>query len=85
MHTSDVIFTSGATEANNLAITGLSTGHVNRIFVGATEHKSVLQPCSILGENGHTVIVIPVHNNGVRPVAPYTAFIIYPSVAFLMA
>ena len=64
MRASDVIFTSGATEANNLAITGLSTGHVNRILVGATEHKSVLQSCSMLGEAGHTVTIIPVRHDG---------------------
>ena len=64
MRASDVIFTSGATEANNLAITGLNTGHVNRILVGATEHKSVLQPCHMLSESGHTVSVIPVHHDG---------------------
>ena len=64
MRASDVIFTSGATDANNLAINGLNAGHVNKILVGTTEHKSVLQPCSILGENGHTVIVIPVYDNG---------------------
>ena len=65
MHTSDIIFTSGATEANNLAITGLNTGHANKILVGATEHKSVLQPCHMLSESGHTIIVIPVRENGV--------------------
>ena len=64
MRTSDVIFTSGATEANNLAINGVNTGHVNKILVGATEHKSVLQPCSILGENGHVVTVIQVQHDG---------------------
>ena len=64
MRASDVIFTSGATEANNLAITGLNTGHANKILVGATEHKSVLQPCHMLNESGHTVSVIPVHHDG---------------------
>ena len=64
MRASDVIFTSGATEANNLAITGLNTGHTNKILVGATEHKSVLQPCHMLSEAGHTVSVIPVHHDG---------------------
>ena len=64
MRASDVIFTSGATEANNLAINGLNTGHVNKILVGATEHKSVLLPCSILGENGHVVTVIQVQHDG---------------------
>ena len=64
MKASDVIFTSGATEANNLAIAGFKTGHANRILVGATEHKSVLQICNMLSENGHHITVIPVHSNG---------------------
>ena len=64
MKASDVIFTSGATEANNLAIAGFKTGHANRILVGATEHKSVLQTCNMLGESGHHITVIPVHSNG---------------------
>lgn len=64
MKTSDVIFTSGATEANNLAIAGLNTGHVNRILVGATEHKSVLQTCHMLDPKDHAVTVIPVHQDG---------------------
>ena len=64
MRASDVIFTSGATEANNLALSGLKNGHLDNILVGATEHKSVLQTCHALGEKGHTVTVIPVHNDG---------------------
>ena len=64
MRASDVIFTSGATEANNLAIAGLKTGHANRILVGATEHKSVLQTCRMLSEVGHAITVIPVHRDG---------------------
>ena len=57
MRASDVIFTSGATEANNLAFTGLrrGIGRPIRILVGATEHKSVLQTCRALEEDGlHT-------------------------------
>ena len=64
MRASDVIFTSGATEANNLAIAGLKTGHANRILVGATEHKSVLQTCRMLSEVGHAITIIPVHRDG---------------------
>ena len=47
MGRSDVIFTSGATEANNLALTGLRRGMGKQISIlaGATEHKSVLNTC----------------------------------------
>ena len=64
MRASDVIFTSGATEANNLALSGLRNEHINRILVGTTEHKSVLQTCRMLGAKGHTVTLIPVHRDG---------------------
>lgn len=62
---SEVVFTSGATEANNLAIQGLAGGSKgtsrNRILFGSTEHKSVLAQRPFL-ENalGFEVIEIPV-------------------------
>jgi len=61
----EIVFTSGATESNNLAIRGamaaraLSGRHV--ITVG-TEHKSVLDVCTSLGRDGCDVTVL-----GVRP------------------
>ena len=67
MKSSDVIFTSGATEANNLAFYGLATNRRSppRILVGATEHKSVLEPCRFLSEHGATVKKIPVTSDGI--------------------
>ena len=66
MRASDVIFTSGATEANNLAFTGLrrGIGRPIRILVGATEHKSVLQTCRALEEDDSTLDIIPVRSDG---------------------
>ena len=66
MRAPDVIFTSGATEANNLAFAGLrrGLGRPIRMFVGATEHKSVLQTCRALEEDGSTLNVIPVRKDG---------------------
>ncbi len=67
MQPSDVIFTSGATEANNLALCGLRRGlgrHL-KVLAGATEHKSVLQTCASLAEEGSEFSVIPVHSDGV--------------------
>lgn len=40
---SRLVFTSGSTEAINLAVKGLNTGNRRRILVGATEHKAVLE------------------------------------------
>ena len=66
MNPSDVIFTSGATEANNLVFYGLSINKIQplHILVSATEHKSVLEPCRILSEQGATVRKIPVMADG---------------------
>ena len=66
MRAPDVIFTSGATEANNLAFIGLrrGLGRPIRMLVGATEHKSVLQTCRALEEDGSTLNMIPVRNDG---------------------
>ncbi|MBI1657660.1 MAG: cysteine desulfurase [Thaumarchaeota archaeon] len=66
MGASDVVFTSGATEANNLALTGLRSGlgRTIRILAGATEHKSVLQTCATLADAGSKFKTIPVHPDG---------------------
>ena len=64
----DIVFTSGATEANNLAILGLARaargGKRVRIVTQATEHKSVLGPCSSLREFGFEVVAVRVDRDG---------------------
>jgi cysteine desulfurase len=62
-----IIFTSGATEANNLVMFGTaeSTSKRRKIVVSAVEHKSVLAPCARLEEDGYKVVTIPVDANGV--------------------
>lgn len=67
MGASDVIFTSGATEANNLAITGLQRGLGRNISIlaGATEHKSVLQTCVSLCDDGSKFSTVPVNSDGI--------------------
>ena len=66
MGASDVIFTSGATEANNLALAGMRRGLGRPIIVlaGATEHKSVLQTCASLSDGGSEFGAVPVRPDG---------------------
>jgi cysteine desulfurase len=63
----EIIFTSGATEANNLAILGLCDrpDTRNRIIVSAIEHKSVLAPARSLISRGFELCILPVGADGV--------------------
>ncbi|MBS0202355.1 MAG: cysteine desulfurase [Planctomycetes bacterium] len=62
----DVIFTSGATEANNLAIKGTLAAAPagSHLIVNAAEHKSVLDVAHRLGRHGVDVTVLPVNSIG---------------------
>ena len=68
---SEIVFTSGATEANNLAITGIAQWAVatnsprRRIVVSAIEHKAVLEPARMLAAKGFEIVVSPVNANGI--------------------
>ena len=57
-----VVFTSGATEADNLAIFGVAAASADRgrhLITQATEHKAVLDACLRLRGRGHEVTVLP--------------------------
>ena len=63
----DVVFTSGATESNNLAIKGVAArASQNRrhIVTVSTEHRAVLDPCSSLERAGFRVTIIGVKPDG---------------------
>jgi cysteine desulfurase len=63
----EIIFTSGATESNNLAIKGIAEeyrGRGNHIITQATEHKAVLDACKRLETFGCEVTYLPVHPDG---------------------
>jgi len=65
--TDEVFFTSGATEANNIAILGLTKSPKagrTRILVSAIEHKTVLESASSLQGNNLTLEIIPVNYDG---------------------
>lgn len=64
----EIIFTSGATESNNLAIIGLaahgeSSGR-KHILSTAIEHKAVLEPLEYLGTKGFEIELVPVGSGG---------------------
>jgi len=65
-----VIFTSGATEANNLAIKGVAEAAWERgerrrgLVTLVTEHRAVLDPLAWLARHGHELTLLPVHPDG---------------------
>ena len=72
---SEIVFTSGATEANNIAIFGIAravrrakeaegfSGKL-RVITSAIEHESVLKPCEQLQREGFDVVFLPVDEHG---------------------
>ena len=63
----DIIFTSGATESNNLAIKGLAhfwKGQKKHIITTSIEHKCLLESCRSLEQEGYRITFLPVQKNG---------------------
>ncbi|WP_032113399.1 IscS subfamily cysteine desulfurase [Candidatus Paracaedibacter symbiosus] len=63
----EIVFTSGATESNNLAIKGVAQFYKDRknhIITCTTEHKCVLDTCRHLEQEGFEVTYLPVQQNG---------------------
>jgi cysteine desulfurase len=63
----EIVFTSGATEANNLAIRGAVAARRDRgthVVTVATEHPAVLDTCARLEADGCAVTVVPVERDG---------------------
>ncbi|MBN9412679.1 MAG: IscS subfamily cysteine desulfurase [Candidatus Paracaedimonas acanthamoebae] len=63
----EIIFTSGATESNNLALKGVAyfnQAEKNHIITTVTEHKCVLDTCRHLEQQGFDVTYLPVKENG---------------------
>lgn len=78
----DVVFTSGGTEANNLAIKGLfwarkkENANLNRVLISAIEHHAVLDPVMWLGEHEKAQIeILPVGEDGILKVETLRAAI----------
>jgi cysteine desulfurase len=63
----EIVFTSGATESDNLAIKGVAEAHRDKgdhIVTCATEHKAVLDSCKHLEKAGYRVTYLPVGKDG---------------------
>jgi cysteine desulfurase len=63
----EIVFTSGATESNNLAIKGVVEMYAergNHIITAATEHKAVLDTCKHLEKQGVRVTYLPLQGDG---------------------
>ena len=64
---SEIIFTSGATESNNLAIKGVAYAYQNKgkhIITSIVEHSSVIDTCSFLKTQGFDITFLKPDNNG---------------------
>ncbi len=63
----EIVFTSGATESDNLAIKGVAGAYKEKgdhIVTCATEHKAVLDSCKVLQKHGYRVTYLPVDPDG---------------------
>ena len=63
----EIVFTSGATESDNLAIKGVAEMHAergNHIITCATEHRAVLDTCRRLEKQGYRISYLPVQPDG---------------------
>jgi cysteine desulfurase len=63
----EIVFTSGATESNNLAIKGVAEMYAergNHVITAATEHKAVLDTCKKIEKHGCKVTYLPLKTDG---------------------
>jgi cysteine desulfurase len=80
----EIVFTSGATEANNLAIKGAARfagpAGPRRIVSAATEHKCVLESVASLAAEGFEPVILPVEPSGKLPPARLAAALQVPTL-----
>ena len=63
----EIIYTSGATESNNLAIRGVAERYKNKgkqLIVSSLEHNSIIASCTYLQEQGYDIDLIPINHDG---------------------
>ncbi|MBE3589148.1 MAG: cysteine desulfurase NifS [Thermoanaerobacteraceae bacterium] len=74
----EIVFTSGGTEADNMAIHGVAYTNLNRgnhIITSAVEHHAVLNTVKALGKQGFTITILPVDKYGMVSVEDVAAAI----------
>lgn len=76
----EIIFTSGATESNNMSVKGVArffgrSGKKKHIITSQTEHKCVLDSCRHLQDEGFEVTYLPVQSSGLIDMAELEAAI----------
>lgn len=82
----NLIFTSGATEANNLALKGvMELAPKQRLLTFATEHSCVLESARHLERLGTAVTILPVLHNGLPELAAYQSALAQGDVALVSA
>jgi len=86
---SEIVFTSGTTESDNLALVGLARGargSRNQLITSAIEHPAVLDPCRFLAREGLELTILPVDGEGlVDPAAVEAAITDRTLVVSIMA
>lgn len=80
----EIIFTSGATEAINLAIRGLANQERKQIVTAATEHKAVLETCRFMETSGFEVTYLPTGPDGILDVNLLNEIITHKTLAFII-
>ncbi|EWC46607.1 mitochondrial cysteine desulfurase [Drechslerella stenobrocha 248] len=80
----EIVFTSGATESNNMSVKGVARFYKGKkhIITTQTEHKCVLDSCRHLQDEGYEITYLPVQSNGLidlaeleRAIRPDTALV----------
>jgi cysteine desulfurase len=62
---SEILFTSGGTESNNMALFGTTKKKPgSNIITSSIEHDAILEPCKLLAKEGFDIIYLPVNNYG---------------------
>jgi cysteine desulfurase len=76
--TQEIIFTSGGTEADNMAIKGVALANTKKgkhIITSAVEHHAILDTCKFMKQNGYEITYVPVDKDGLIKVEDIEAAI----------